>query len=132
VAAAAARNGDSDRAKKEVQDKLVSLQGRCRSPAALEENIVEVQAEADDLATAVQEYQRSALRPATNAAEITVQDLKDRLEAFYEYAMLRADHRDDEHLMGLVRMAQFVREPIRALIDFFNTAGSTAPDSSAN
>ena len=130
--AAAARNGDSDRAKKEVQDKLASLLGRCRSAAALEVNIVEVRDEANDLATAVQEYQRSALPPARQATELMVQDLQDRLEAFYEYAMLSADHRDEEHLTGRVRMAQFVREPIRDLIDFFNTVGSVAPDSSAN
>jgi hypothetical protein len=118
--AAAARNGDSDRAKKEVQDKLTNLLGRCQSPAALEEDIVEVLDEANDLAAAVRVYQRTAPRSSTNAANIMLQDLQDRLEAFSEYVMLRADHRDDEHLMGLVRMAQFVREPIRALIDFFN------------
>ena len=130
--AAAARNGDSDRLKKEVQDKLAILWARCRSPAALEENIVEVWAEADDLATAVQEYQRSALPPARQATELMVRDLQARLEAFYEYAMLRVDPGEDEHLMGRVRMAQFVHEPILALIDFFNTVGSAAPDSSAN
>ena len=117
--AAAARNGDSDRVKKEVQDKLAILWTRCKSPAALEKNIVKVRAEADNLATAVQEYQRSAPPPAKQATEFMVQDLQARLEAFYEYAMLRADHRDDEHLMGRVRMAHFVHEPIRALIDFF-------------
>lgn len=119
--AAAARNGDADRVKKEVQDKLAILWARCRSPAALEKNIVDVRAEVDNLAAAVQEYQRLALPPARQATELMVQDLQDRLEAFYEYAMLRADHRDDEHLMGRVRMAQFVQEPIRALIDFFST-----------
>ena len=38
--AAAARNGDADRVKKEVQDRLTILWARCRSPAALEKNIV--------------------------------------------------------------------------------------------
>ena len=101
--AAAARNGDSDRERKIFQDKLAILWARCKSPAALEKNIVDVRADADDLATAVHRYQRPAPPPTRQATEFMVQDLQGRLEAFYEYAMLRADHRDHEHLMGRVQ-----------------------------
>jgi hypothetical protein len=121
--AAAARNGDNDRALKEIEEKLANLQNRCRSPGSLERNIIRARADARDLVAAIWTYQNVVSIPALSIRAITamIQNLEDRLEAFNEYVELRGQHTDDEHMMGRVSMAQFVRVALQDMIDYFDT-----------
>lgn len=117
--AAAARNDDYDRIVQQIQRKLARLQSLCQSPRGLEENVERARAEARDLAAAVRSYERTALPPAGRAARDMQQNLEDCLEAFYEFAQLRKDHTDAEHLKDRVGMAHFVRTAIEKMIDHF-------------
>lgn len=118
--AAAAFNDDSDKIVQQIQRKLARLQSRCQSPRSLEENVDRALADARDLAVAVRSYQRTALPPAGRAARDMQQNLEDCLEAFSEFAQLRKDHTDAEHLRDRVGMAQFVRTAIEAMIGYFD------------
>lgn len=118
--AAAARNGGSDLTIQEIQRKLAGLLEHCKSPRNLETNVERARVEAWELASTVRAYQGVSKPPASRAVGDMLQNLEDRVEAFYDYAELRGDHSDDEHMMGRVRMAQFLRDAIEDMIEYFD------------
>jgi hypothetical protein len=120
--AAAARRDDPYCALEEIRDKLAALQAHCQSPCALERDIQQARADDQDLASAVQEYQETLLPPASRAARAALQNLEDCLDAFYDYVQLRGDRTDDEHMIGRVRMAQFLRVAVEDMTDHFGAS----------